>query len=180
MYGENEGFVGLMDLEQYVTAKFWLPGKPIPYPRMRKGMYGNMYNPASKELKAARELLRDQAKDFNEVGRQIVENGLILPVTAILSVRVYLFMVPTKRGVVELIKRNGGIPVLHTKRPDADNLLKFVMDAGNGALWEDDEVVPWKVPVKFWAPFEGTLISVTIPVDQEGHTWTTRFGVDFP
>lgn len=163
-------------MDEYITAKFWLPGKPIPYPRMRKGMYGNMYNPASKELKAARELLSHQAKDFNEVGRIFVENGLILPVTAILSVRAYMFMVPTKTSVMSLIKRNGGKPILHDKKPDGDNLLKFVMDAGNGSLWVDDEIVPWKVGVKFWAPFEGTLISVTIPVDQGGQGWKTTFG----
>lgn len=31
--------------------------------------------------------------------------------------------------------------VWHTKRPDADNLAKQVMDAGNGFLWSDDAAI---------------------------------------
>lgn len=29
----------------------------------------------------------------------------------------------------------------HTKRPDADNLAKQIMDAGNGFLWADDATI---------------------------------------
>jgi len=37
----------------------------------------------------------------------------------------------------------------HTKKPDTDNLLKFVKDCGNGVLWADDsqvcQVKAWKM-----------------------------------
>jgi Holliday junction resolvase RusA-like endonuclease len=29
----------------------------------------------------------------------------------------------------------------HTKKPDADNLLKFIKDCANGILWHDDSQV---------------------------------------
>jgi len=32
-------------------------------------------------------------------------------------------------------------PIMHTSRPDIDNLQKFVMDALNGVFWADDAVV---------------------------------------
>ena len=32
-------------------------------------------------------------------------------------------------------------PILHTNKPDIDNLIKFVLDCGNGILWEDDSTI---------------------------------------
>ena len=39
----------------------------------------------------------------------------------------------------DVLKKNH--PTMHTKKPDIDNLIKFVLDAGNGLLWKDDSVV---------------------------------------
>ena len=35
-------------------------------------------------------------------------------------------------------KLKDNAPVLHLKKPDIDNLIKFVLDCGNGILWKDD------------------------------------------
>ena len=32
-------------------------------------------------------------------------------------------------------------PILHTNKPDIDNLIKFVLDCGNGILWKDDSTI---------------------------------------
>ena len=32
-------------------------------------------------------------------------------------------------------------PVMHTNKPDCDNLAKFVLDALNGIFWKDDSVI---------------------------------------
>lgn len=45
-----------------------------------------------------------------------------------------------------LIKNNA--PVFHTKKPDTDNLDKFVMDCLNGLIWVDDSQVYKKNSMK--------------------------------
>ena len=38
-------------------------------------------------------------------------------------------------------------PVIYTNKPDLDNMLKFIMDSGNGVIWHDDSQI-WKVVVE--------------------------------
>ena len=38
-------------------------------------------------------------------------------------------------------------PVIYTNKPDIDNMLKFIMDSGNGVIWHDDSQI-WKVVVE--------------------------------
>jgi Holliday junction resolvase RusA-like endonuclease len=44
--------------------------------------------------------------------------------------------------------------IYHIKRPDADNAVKMVMDAGNGYLWEDDSIICDLRVIKRYAPLE--------------------------
>lgn len=39
----------------------------------------------------------------------------------------------------------------HTKRPDIDNLIKAVMDAGNGIIWKDDAQIVGISANKYYA-----------------------------
>jgi Holliday junction resolvase RusA-like endonuclease len=51
-------------------------------------------------------------------------------------------------------------PEKFINRPDIDNLLKFVMDAGNKVLWHDDCQI-WKVTMeKIYSLEPGTKIIV--------------------
>lgn len=43
-------------------------------------------------------------------------------------------------------------PILHTKKPDIDNLIKFVLDALNGHLYVDDSQVVSISATKQYAP----------------------------
>ncbi len=38
-------------------------------------------------------------------------------------------------------KLKGKSPVYHLNKPDIDNLIKFVLDSGNGILWKDDSQI---------------------------------------
>lgn len=59
----------------------------------------------------------------------------------------------------------------HTGRPDADNLLKSVLDAGNGVLWVDDAQVAFaRVRKIVGAQWEAPRVEVTIQVHTEGTT----------
>ena len=51
-------------------------------------------------------------------------------------------------------------PTQHTKKPDIDNLLKFVLDALNKHLYVDDSQVVSLTGKKFYADKEGIEISV--------------------
>lgn len=48
----------------------------------------------------------------------------------------------------------------HTKKPDVDNLLKYVMDCGNGILWSDDSKIYSTTAVKVYSDTPQTLIVV--------------------
>ena len=49
-------------------------------------------------------------------------------------------------------------PIEHTIKPDIDNLLKFVMDAGNGVLWNDDRQIHQVQMKKVYGPEPETVI----------------------
>lgn len=52
-------------------------------------------------------------------------------------------------------------PLLHTKKPDIDNLQKWVLDCLNGILWVDDSCVVEARARKEYAEKPMTVITVT-------------------
>ena len=52
-------------------------------------------------------------------------------------------------------------PERHTKRPDLDNLIKGVLDALNGVLWDDDAQIASLDADKWYAEEDAILISVS-------------------
>jgi Holliday junction resolvase RusA-like endonuclease len=58
-------------------------------------------------------------------------------------------------------------PKFHTKKPDIDNLQKFVFDALNGVFWKDDSYIDEVVARKCWSEVgEGyTSVKITEPGD---------------
>jgi Holliday junction resolvase RusA-like endonuclease len=53
-----------------------------------------------------------------------------------------------------------GCAVPHTKKPDLDNLIKFVKDCANGILWDDDSQVTAITAAKAYYPHPATEIQV--------------------
>jgi Holliday junction resolvase RusA-like endonuclease len=49
-------------------------------------------------------------------------------------------------------------PVLHINKPDIDNLIKFVLDCGNGILWKDDSSISQIEAVKIYSKYPRTEI----------------------
>lgn len=56
-------------------------------------------------------------------------------------------------------------PKFHTKKPDIDNLIKFVLDALNKVFWKDDSQVVFVCAEKLYNDREGIriLIEEAIP-----------------
>lgn len=57
--------------------------------------------------------------------------------------------------------KNMKIPKRHTGRPDLDNLVKGVLDAANGVLWDDDSEVSSISADKWYAVEDAVFLSVT-------------------
>ena len=51
-------------------------------------------------------------------------------------------------------------PVLHSKKPDIDNLIKFVFDCLNGQVWKDDALIYYVSALKMYAETPRTEITI--------------------
>lgn len=49
----------------------------------------------------------------------------------------------------------------HTKKPDVDNMLKFLKDCANGVLWHDDSQVVWVSARKLYSDSPCTVFELT-------------------
>ena len=110
-----------------------IPGKPIAQKRVRKGLYGNLYNPQKKERIIFQRLIKEQLY----LGFIPAEKHI--PVT----INVKAFFYPSKKEAknkkfIELIKDDDH---RYTKKPDKDNIKKFLMDAMNKIVYHDDSQV---------------------------------------
>jgi Holliday junction resolvase RusA-like endonuclease len=61
----------------------------------------------------------------------------------------------TKKGLKD------SAPYLHTSRPDADNLIKFVCDALNGIFWHDDSLISRLIVMKRYSGTPGVYVKIT-------------------
>jgi Holliday junction resolvase RusA-like endonuclease len=117
-----------------VIYSLFVNGIPKAQPRPRKGRYGNFYNPPS-----ADEWKAEIRAAFLQCRRP--------PITGPVRLRVDFYL-PRPKGMKDTGEQN--IP--HVKKPDADNLLKAVMDAMTEAgVWEDDALVFNPDPAKYYA-----------------------------
>ena len=48
----------------------------------------------------------------------------------------------------------------HLQTPDADNLLKSVLDGANGVAFDDDKQVAWMTCKKVWSHTDQTLVTI--------------------
>lgn len=58
-------------------------------------------------------------------------------------------------------KKRAALDLRHVKKPDADNLLKFLKDCGNGVLWADDSQVCEVTARKIYNDNPRTVIVIT-------------------
>lgn len=108
-----------------MTATFIIPGEPVAKGRPRVTRTGHAYTPERTRLYEAhiRDLWKKKSAHRASCG---------------LPLRVFVtayFSVPKS---VSKKRRIGMEGAPHTKRPDADNIAKSVLDALNGLAFEDD------------------------------------------
>ena len=112
------------------TFKVTIPYTPKAKASVRLSKYGT-YNPSNRGMLRTREFVR---KQLEKNPLHHLFNG---PVLAIVHYRI---PAPTslsakKRGLQNLLP--------HTKKPDGDNLEKFLNDSLNGIVWTDDARIAW-------------------------------------
>ena len=107
-----------------------IEGRPKPQKRHRHTKKRFTYDPSSKDKKALIALIHSQAP------KKPFENGITLYVR---------FCMPYAKKHYRTGKFSNELkpnpPISYKIKPDIDNLLKFVMDVGNGVLWKDDSQI---------------------------------------
>ena len=125
-----------------------IPGTPIAKKRprfARRGKFVTTYNEQWGEEDRFRLQLR-----LEVLGHK--------PIPAGTAVYLHLyFLMPVPKGTSQK-KIDGGL--LHTKRPDLDNMIKFVKDCANGILWHDDSQVVSLEAYKYYGDKPATKIQI--------------------
>ena len=113
-----------------------IKGKPKPQQRHRHTKRGFTYDPSKSDKKDFLALIHAEAPKQ--------------PLKGDLSIKV-VFGMPYVKKHYRTGKYSGELkpnpPHAYTNKPDIDNLLKFVMDAGNNVIWYDDSQI-WKVEME--------------------------------
>tara|TARA_R110002126_G_scaffold9539_7_gene43028 strand:+ start:2447 stop:2938 length:492 start_codon:yes stop_codon:yes gene_type:complete len=126
---------------------------PVAQPRakarvIRMGDAGHrvqMYTPSGERVGAYKTGIAESFKEMAPFEKGRLEELMELPVTLEVEFQI-------KRPKDMCGTRFSGEKIPHTKKPDADNLLKAVMDALNKVAWNDDSQVICAKSSKFYAP----------------------------
>mgnify|MGYP001586514768 CR=1 FL=1 len=123
-------------------------GKPIAKGRPRFGKGGHTYTP---EITGnAEEIMQGEM-------RQACATPLEGPLQ--LSV-VFCFRRPKSWPKAQRDAVDNGHEPMHVGKPDLDNLVKLVQDAGNGILWRDDAQIVRLEAIKVYGAENETVINV--------------------
>lgn len=142
--------------------EFTVHGKPIAQPRHRVavvGGTGRAYLPAKHPVHAWKQAVELAA-------RRAMAGALIHePMTGPVAVYLRFFFERPKSQQRKTIDQ----PMeWHTKKPDADNLAKAVLDGLNGVLWDDDaQVVHLSVTKRITANGDPSHMMVEVSKRQE-------------
>lgn len=131
--------------EGRVVKIYVIPGRPVPLQRARVTSHG-AYDPQSIEKQDHRALLRDQ-------------RGAHLPLDhGPLELSVVFYMQIPKSNP----KNKPLTGKFHTKRPDLDNLVKYVLDVAQPILITDDAFISTIIAEKVYDENPRTEISISI------------------
>lgn len=121
-----------------------IDGNPIPYARVRVTRYST-YNPRYNEKKRIASLL--SSYQFKKLTEPLKAN--------------LIFSLPIPKSTS---KKNRALMLEHkivpTKKPDIDNLVKFILDCANGVLFEDDKQIVQLVASKRYSESPSTIIHI--------------------
>jgi Holliday junction resolvase RusA-like endonuclease len=126
-----------------------IPGKPIPKKRprfARVGKFTKAYSAQKKEEKATRLVIASQWYGKPLEGAVRLDVVFFMPIPKSTS----------KKQKAAMLLGN----ISHTKKPDIDNLLKFLLDCMNGIVFEDDSQVINVKASKIYNGESGTCVVV--------------------
>lgn len=121
-------------MSTYQMYKIRIPGTPKAKGSVRVGRYGH-YNPSAKGMAQVR----------SYVQKKMAANKMPKLKGPLLVIVHYRIPAPVTLSVP---KRKAQDLRPHIKRPDGDNLEKFLNDALNDVLWADDSQIAWLVRSK--------------------------------
>lgn len=105
--------------------KYLIPGNPVPLMRPR-GFGTRVYDPQREIKEQIAIILR-----YQHGSREMFTGPIELEITFFMPISVALSMK----------KKNALIDTYHIKRPDIDNLLKFMCDVAHHVLYDDDCII---------------------------------------
>jgi Holliday junction resolvase RusA-like endonuclease len=135
-------------MRQFYSIHLVIKGKPVPKTGNRKKIYENWENPREIEIKRyKRSILMQLPKNFS-----------IIPLSIPVQVNIKYYFVPQNYEKIQNIESEN-IP--HIKKiGDIDNLNKFLLDIGNGIIWEDDTQIYAANVMKLYSKHARTEINV--------------------
>lgn len=113
------------------SYKITIPYTPKAKASVRMGKYGH-YNPSCRGMLLTREYVRKHLQKAYP-DRKILKGPLLV---------VLHFKIPAPKSLPGR-KRVLQNRLPHINKPDGDNLEKFLNDALNGIVWEDDSRIAW-------------------------------------
>jgi Holliday junction resolvase RusA-like endonuclease len=156
--------------------KFILPGDPIAKARHRSFIANNRqirtYDRQGSEKAFAITLIGHQ---MHELGYKMLNGPLSVDIQCHLN---------AKLGASEAISnlREWGYSDPPCKKPDLDNIYKFILDIGNNLIWQDDRQIVQLSGKKIYAKTPCTIITVTeikeITMDKQIETFFKSFSPD--
>lgn len=126
------------------SMTFIIPGDPVPLARARMGKH-SIYDSQKHEKFVATMQINQQM-----AGLKMLNGPLILEV---------IFFMPASKA-----KRRHGRP--HYYRPDLDNLIKYICDVCNKAVFNDDCVIFKIIASKFYDDKPRTVFTLTEVQDE--------------
>jgi len=120
---------------------YFIPVNPVPKGRPRLGRGGRVFTP---QITRVAEIT---IKQYLRLQKPPLQHG---PIRVIVQ---FLLQKPKS------VKRE-----YHTVKPDCDNLLKLLLDAGNDILWRDDsQIVQLECSKQYATDKVGTYITIMEP-----------------
>lgn len=138
-----------------MTIHFIIQGKPIAKARARFRRYGKTYDPQEAEKE------RWQWEVKHQLNEQGLFTGSLKLIMGPISLKAFFIMPLPKNTPKKTIKSiQEGKIIWHTKKPDKDNLIKWVQDCLNKFLWKDDGQVCLTVEMKYYGLKPRTEIEI--------------------
>ena len=120
------------DVVVNTTCKLEVAGVPMAQARPRRGRNGSFYNPKNKDMACFKA----------EIGDRV--DGLVFNADQPVAVDMKFFMRRPNDHFKSKNRSNSlkmNLPFAHTAKPDVDDLIKFMLDALNKIVYEDEKQV---------------------------------------